>query len=67
MHYLIEKWKDKMGSSNIDEIKEFVGLVEKFWISIEQCAKGFRTTNILKGFGIENEDFVDEDDDTAMA
>ena len=63
VHYLISEWKDKMGSSDIDEIKEFVGLVKKSGISIDQCAKGFRTINILKGFGIENEDIDDDDDD----
>ena len=63
VHYLISEWKDKMGSSDIDEIKEFVGLVKKSGISIDQCMKGFRTINILKGFGIENEDIDDDDDD----
>ena len=61
VHYLINEWKDKIGSSDIDEIKEFVGLVKKSGISIDQCAKGFRTTNILKGFGIKNEDTDDDD------
>jgi uncharacterized protein YjcR len=60
VHYLISEWKDKMGSSDIDEIKEFVGLVKKSGISIEHFAKGFRTTNILKGYGIKNEDTDDE-------
>ena len=63
VHYLINEWKDKIGSSDIDEIKEFVGLVKKSGISIDQCAKGFRTINILKGFGIENDDIDDDDDD----
>jgi len=63
VHYLIKEWKDKMGSSDIDEIKEFMGLVKKSGVSIEQCAKGFRTTNILKGFGIENEDDEYDDND----
>ena len=63
VHYLIKEWKDKMGSSDIDEIKEFASLVKKSGISIDQCAKGFRTLNILKGFGIENEDIEDDDDD----
>ena len=63
VHYLISEWKDKMGSSDIDEIKEFVGLVKKSGMSIDQCALGFRTINILKGFGIENEDIEDDDDD----
>ena len=63
VHYLIKEWKDKMGSSDIDEIKEFMGLVKKSGVSIEQCAKGFRTTSILKGFGIENEDDEYDDND----
>ena len=56
VHYLIKKWKDKVGSSDIEEIKEFAGLVKKSGISIDQCAKGFITINILKGFGIGNDD-----------
>jgi hypothetical protein len=57
---LISEWKEKIGSSDIDEIKEFVDLVKKSGISIEHFAKGFRTTNILKGYGIKNEDTDDE-------
>jgi hypothetical protein len=63
VHYLISEWKDKMGSSDIDEIKEFVGLVKKSGMSIEQCALGFRTINILKGFGLKDENIEDGDDD----
>jgi hypothetical protein len=61
VHYLIKDWKDKMGSSDFEEIKEFAGLLKKSGISIERCAKGFRTINILKGFGIENDDIDDND------
>jgi hypothetical protein len=37
--------------------------LKKSGVSIEQCAKGFRTTSILKGFGIENEDDEYDDND----
>jgi hypothetical protein len=64
VHYLINDWKNKMGSSDIGEIKQFAGLLKKSGISIEQCAEGFRTTNILKGFGIKNDDIEDDGDDS---
>ncbi|MER5176113.1 MAG: hypothetical protein ABJB76_04275 [Candidatus Nitrosocosmicus sp.] len=63
VHYLINDWKNKIGASDIDEIREFVGLSRKSNISIEQCAQGFRMMNILKNLGIENGDIATDDDD----
>ena len=61
VHYLINDWKNKIGASDIDEIREFVGLSRKSNISIEQCAQGFRMMNILKNLGIKNGDIATDD------
>ncbi len=52
VHYLINDWKNNIGTSDIDEVREFVGLSTKSNISIDQCAQGFRMINILKNIGI---------------
>ena len=56
VHYLINDWKKKIAISDIDEIREFTVLVRKSNISIQQCAQGFRITNILKNLGIQEDD-----------
>ncbi len=67
VHYLINDWKNKIGASDIDEIREFVGLSRKSNISIEQCAQGFRIINILKNLGIKNGDIaIDDIDDNIV-
>lgn len=54
--YLITDWKKKIAASGIDEIREFVTLCTKSNMSVEQCAQGFRMTNILKNLGIQEGD-----------
>jgi hypothetical protein len=56
VHYLINDWKRKIATSDIDKIRDFTVLVRKSNMSIEQCAQGFRTTNILKNLGIHEGD-----------
>ena len=66
VHYLIKEWKQSITEQNIDEIRDFIVLVKKSNISIEQCAQGFRFINILKNFGIGESDDIsiyDEEDD----
>jgi hypothetical protein len=55
VHYLIRDWKDKISIPNIEEIRDFIDLVKKSSLSIEQCAQGFRMMNLLKKFGIDAE------------
>jgi cell division protein FtsB len=56
VHYLINDWKRKIATSDIDKIRDFTVLVRKSNMSIEQCAQDFRTTNILKNLGIHEGD-----------
>ncbi len=42
VHYLITDWKQSITQQNIDEIRNFLVLVKKSNISIEECAQGFR-------------------------
>ena len=56
VHYLITEWKHSITQQNIDEIRNFLVLVKKSNISIEQCAQGFRLIHILKNFGIGESD-----------
>ena len=52
VHYTINRWKEAIGVSDIDELREFSVAVKKSGISIRQCAQGFRMINILKNLGI---------------
>jgi hypothetical protein len=66
VHYIINDWKNKLGSTSADEIIDFTRLFKRSGITIEQCAEGFRMINILKELGIEygeNEDGEDRDND----
>ena len=56
VHYLITDWKQKITLQNVDEIRSFVVLANKSNITVEQCAQGFRLVNILKNFGIGEEE-----------
>ena len=61
VQYLINDWKQKIGTSSIDEITDFATLVKKSDVSIEQYTQGFRMINILKKIGIGNMDIAGED------
>ena len=64
--YLINDWKKEIAASDIDEVRKFVTLCTKSNMSVEQCAQGFRMTNILKNLGIQEGDddavYVNEGD-----
>ncbi len=64
--YLINDWKKEIVASDFDEVRKFVTLCTKSNMSVEQCAQGFRMTNILKNLGIQEcEDdtvYINEDD-----
>ncbi|MDQ6723094.1 MAG: hypothetical protein M3Z01_02345 [Thermoproteota archaeon] len=59
VHYVITDWKKKLALSDINEIRNFITLCTKSNMSVEQCAQGFRITNILNNLGIKD----DDDDD----
>ena len=56
--YLINDWKRKIAIPDIDGIIDFIVLVRKSNMSIEQCAQGFRMTNILMDLGIQDDNAV---------
>ncbi|WP_458719520.1 helix-turn-helix domain-containing protein [Candidatus Nitrosocosmicus sp. R] len=61
VYNLVKRWKDKLGSIGIEEIREFATVVSKSGMTIQQCAQGFRIVQILKELGI-NDEFEDGDD-----
>ena len=62
---IIKDWKQRIGAPNIEEVRDFSITVRKYGMSINQCAQGFRTLQLLKSLGIgEGNDRGDGDDDT---
>jgi hypothetical protein len=61
VYNLVKRWKDKLGSIGIEEIREFATVASKSGMTIQQCAQGFRIVQILKELGI-NDEFEDIDD-----
>ena len=58
VYNLVKRWKDKLGSIGIEEIREFATIVSKSGMTIQECAQGFRIAQILKELGI-NDEFED--------
>ena len=61
VYNLVKRWKDKLGSSGVEEIREFVSIMSKSGLTVQGCAQGFRIAQILKELGI-NDEFEDGDD-----
>jgi phage shock protein A len=55
VHYLINDWQDKIGRSDVEELRGFVVLVKKSGINIGQCAQGYRIIQLMKNLGIEDD------------
>jgi hypothetical protein len=55
VYNLVKRWKDSLGNSGIEEIREFASIVRKSGTTIRECALGFRIIQILKEFGINDE------------
>ena len=49
---ITSEWAKRIGKHDAKEIREFVVLVKKSGLSIEQCAQGFRTAMLMKNLGI---------------
>ena len=62
VHYIINDWKKKIAIPDIDGIIDFIVLVRKSNMSIQQCAQGFRMTNMLRDLGIQDDNAVYDDD-----
>jgi DNA-binding Lrp family transcriptional regulator len=58
VHYIINDWKKKIAIPDIDGIIDFIALVKKSNMSIQQCARGFRMTNMLRDLGIQDDNAV---------
>ena len=55
VHYLINDWQDKIGRSDVEELRRFIVLVNKSGINIGQCAQGYRMIQLMKNLGIEDD------------
>jgi Homeodomain-like domain-containing protein len=42
VYNIINRWKDNLGSTGIEEIREFASIVNKSGLTIPQCTQGFR-------------------------
>ena len=63
---ITNEWKKKIGKPEAEQIRQFVVLVKKSGLSMEQCMQGFRTTQLMKNIGIgynDNEDDYNGKDD----
>jgi hypothetical protein len=58
VHYIINDWKKKIAIPDIDGIIDFIVLVRKSNMSIQQCAQGFRMTKMLRDLGIQDDNAV---------
>ncbi len=64
VRYVITDWKKKIGTSDFDEIRKFVNHCTKSNMSGKQCAHDFIMINILKNFGIQDDNNILDGDDT---
>ena len=55
VYNLVKRWKVNFGSTGFEEIREFASIVRKSGMTIQECAQGFRITQILKELGINDE------------
>ena len=55
VYNLVKRWKDNLGSTGIEEIREFASIVNKSGMTIQECAQGYRIIPILKEMGINDE------------
>ncbi len=64
-HNVIYDWNSRLESMDIQEIRRFTSEMRKSGITVQQCAQGFRTFQMLKEFEINDEfdGWIDEDTD----
>lgn len=55
VYNLVKHWKDNLGSTGVEEMREFTRIVNKSGMTIQECAQGFRIAQILKELGINDE------------
>lgn len=52
---IIKIWKEKIGGTELEEIRAFISLIKKSEITLQECALGFRIANMLKSLEIRDE------------
>lgn len=57
---IIQDWNSRVSSLDIDDIRIFLSNIRKSGITIEECVQGYRTAQILKQFGVEGDDELEE-------
>jgi hypothetical protein len=63
---IVQDWNSKVSSLNIDDIRIFLSNIGRSGITIEECVQGYRTAQILKQFGVmddELEKWIFEDEE----
>ncbi len=57
---IVQDWNSRVSSLDIDDIRIFLSNIRKSGITIEECVRGYRTAQILKQFGVEGDDELEE-------
>ena len=63
--YTIKEWKRRIRVPEIEALRNFATTVKKSGLSMQQCAQGYRLTQLMKGLGIDDDD-VDADSYTTV-
>lgn len=54
---IIKNWKEKIKICDIDELRRFAKMVNKSGITIEQCARGYRTIQTIESLGLTHDEY----------
>jgi hypothetical protein len=54
--YILNDWKRGIGIPDIDQLRAFAITVKKSGMSIAQCAQGYRTAQLMKCLGVDDDD-----------
>ncbi len=57
---IVQDWNSRVSSLDIEDIRIFLSNLEKSGITIEECVQGYRTIQILKQFGVMDDDELEE-------
>ena len=66
----VHAWKKDIGEDNVEEIRRFIKILNHSDISINECITGFRITNMLKQFNVNDEfelDYFDPANDNQLS
>jgi transposase-like protein len=57
---IVQDWNSKVSFLDVEDIRIFLSHLRKSGITIEECVQGYRTIQILKQFGVEDDDELEE-------